>query len=99
MNETLFRLAVFALAAVTVIAVFRMVTSTVLRLADKQRENRALPRAEEIEARLERMETAIDAVAIELERIGEHQRFSAQLAAGASPVGDVSGRAKPQGTS
>ena len=35
----------------------------------------------EVLARLERMETAIDAIAVEVERIGEAQRWSAKLAA------------------
>ena len=104
MDPTLFRLAAFALAALTVMTVVKTIVNGVLRLADKQREQREhldAPRARLVEERLDRMETAIDAVAIELERIGEHQRFSAQLAAGAVPKATVadsdelSGRARP----
>jgi hypothetical protein len=40
--------------------------------------------------RLSRMEAALDAIAIEVERIGESQRFSARLAASSS--GDESAR-------
>jgi len=36
----------------------------------------------EIDARLERMEQAIDAIAIEVERIAEGQRFTSKLLAG-----------------
>lgn len=38
-------------------------------------------RAPAVDARLENLQNAVDAVAIEVERIGEAQRFSAQLRA------------------
>lgn len=45
------------------------------------------PRAlEQIEARLTRMEQAIDSVAVEVERISEGQRFTTKLLAERSPV-------------
>lgn len=42
---------------------------------------RPAPAAPEITARLERIEQAVEAVAIEVERIAEAQRFSAKLMA------------------
>lgn len=101
MDPTFFRLASFAIAAVTVITVVKIIANGVMRLAAHQRALLTEPRGAEIEARLDRLETAIDAVAIELERIGEHQRFAAQLAARAAPKATVvardesSGRARP----
>jgi hypothetical protein len=40
-----------------------------------------LPGADEMDQRLERLQQSVDAVAIEVERIGEAQRFTAKLAA------------------
>ena len=46
-------------------------------------------RSLEIEARLERIEQAVDAVALEMERIGEGQRFVTKLLAERpTPIGD-----------
>jgi hypothetical protein len=45
----------------------------------------ALPRDPEADERLERMEHAIDAVAIEVERIAEGQRFVTKLLAERAP--------------
>jgi hypothetical protein len=39
-----------------------------------------------LKARLERMETAVDAVAVEVERVGEGQRFTSQLLAERAPA-------------
>jgi hypothetical protein len=39
------------------------------------------PRTPELEARLERIEQAVDTIAIEMERIGEGQRFVTKLLA------------------
>jgi hypothetical protein len=36
--------------------------------------------SQSIQARLERIEIAVDTIAIEVERLGEHHRFNAQLA-------------------
>jgi hypothetical protein len=43
-------------------------------------------REREFDDRLRRIETAIDAVSIEVERIGEQNRFAAQLALGRAPA-------------
>jgi len=58
------------------------VARTVLRMRQLQT---PLPRSD-LEARLDRIESAVDAIAIEIERNGELQRFNARLASGeASP--------------
>ena len=41
----------------------------------------ALPHAGQIEERLERLQQSVDAIAIEVERVAEAQRFSARLLA------------------
>jgi hypothetical protein len=47
-------------------------------------------RSVEIEARLERIEQAVDTIALELERVGEGQRFVTKLLAErAAPASDV----------
>jgi hypothetical protein len=43
-------------------------------------------RLAELEERLRRIEQAVESVAIEVERIGEHQRFAARSAAAISPA-------------
>src|SRR5688572_17739309 len=47
----------------------------------KGREPSASPRIDGIEARLARMEQSLDAIAIEIERVTEGQRFTAKLLA------------------
>jgi len=53
----------------------------VVRLLTKWLEHRPVPPKElsSINARLERIETAVDSIALEVERISEAQRFSARL--------------------
>ena len=46
----------------------------------------------EMTARLERMEQALDSIAIEVERISEAQRFTTKLLAEKSKTGDVAER-------
>ena len=53
------------------------------RRVELQGQQPALP--PEVAARLERMEQAIDAVAVEVERIAEGQRFVTRLLAGRAP--------------
>ena len=58
---------------------------------ERQSARQGLPpsAAAAIEARLDRIERAVDAVAIEMERLGEGQRFTARLLAErGSPVAD-----------
>ncbi len=40
-----------------------------------------LPGVEQVDARLERLQQSVDAIALEVERIGEAQRYSARLEA------------------
>jgi Zn-dependent protease with chaperone function len=58
--------------------VAKVVANTVVRL----RELQASTANARLEARLERMEAALDAIAIEVERAGELQRFTARVQQG-----------------
>lgn len=55
---------------------------TVARAVVRLRQPPALQPSPEIEARLSRIESAVEAIAIEIERNGELQRFNARLARG-----------------
>ena len=59
----------------------------IVRLITKWLEPRPVPPRElaSINGRLERIETAVDTIALEVERISEAQRFSAKLQSEASP--------------
>ncbi len=75
MDSRTFLIAIFGLfASVSFIA--WTVSRTVLRL--RQPSTPLLP--PDIEARLDRIESAVEAIAIEVERNGELQRFNARLA-------------------
>jgi hypothetical protein len=85
------------------IVVFLPISRALARRADRQSLQPAVP--PEIFGRLERIEQAVDAIAIEVERISEGQRFTTQLlsegrqhAAAALPAAaDNTGRAAPRG--
>jgi hypothetical protein len=72
-----------ALGAFTTIAVsIKVISSAVLRHQENQLKHAnpaAIGLASATEARLERMEQAVDAIAIEIERISEGQRFTTKL--------------------
>ena len=60
-----------------------------------------LPRAEEssnVEARLARVEQAVDAIAVEIERIGESQRFLTKVLTDARPGLTEGSDPQPRGT-
>ncbi|MDP1861434.1 MAG: hypothetical protein Q8K82_22375 [Gemmatimonadaceae bacterium] len=67
-----------ACGCVAVGYIAKVVANAVVRLREVQRSRDGVL----LEQRLERMETALDAIAIEVERAGELQRFSAQLTRG-----------------
>ena len=62
--------------------------------AKRMEQGQSIPRVpSDVSARLERMEQAIDSIAVEVERISEGQRFTTKLLSersGASVPGDVS---------
>lgn len=85
------------------VAVFLPLSRALARRADRQ--SRQPPVPPEIFGRLERIEQAVDAIAIEVERISEGQRFTTQLlsegrqhAAAALPAGaEKAGPPAPRG--
>jgi hypothetical protein len=77
MDGPTFLIAIFGLFA-SVSFIVWTVARTVLRL---RQPSTSLPPAA-LEARLDRIESAVEAIAIEIERNGELQRFNARLARG-----------------
>ncbi|HJR66151.1 MAG TPA: hypothetical protein VJ802_06955 [Gemmatimonadaceae bacterium] len=71
------------LAVVVVLTVSALATVAVVAFRAMARTKRLPPQAEQ-DARLEHLQQSVDAIAIEVERIAEAQRFSAKLSAGRS---------------
>ena len=69
----------FATAATATVVIVKVIANTVLRAAELTRRPAGIDEGT-IRERLERIEIAVDTIAIEVERLGEHQRFNAQLA-------------------
>lgn len=65
--------------ATTVVLVARTIASSILRYRELERRDAGVDEGV-IRDRLERIELAVDTIAIEVERLGEHHRFNAQLA-------------------
>ena len=75
---------IIAVASAPIIALGLPIARALARRIDAQA---AAPRvAPELSARLESMERAIDAIAIEIERISEAQRFTTRLLAEQAPA-------------
>jgi len=85
------------------VAVFLPIARALARRADRQALQPRVP--PEIFGRLERIEQAVDAIAVEVERISEGQRFTTQLlsegrqrgSAALSPGAEKAGPAEPRG--
>jgi truncated hemoglobin YjbI len=77
MDERTFLIAIFGLFGSVSFIVWQ-VSRTVLRM---RQQVKPLP-SSDLEARLERIEAAVESIAIEVERNGELQRFNARLARG-----------------
>jgi hypothetical protein len=78
MDENLARMIMMGIAGMTVSVAFIAMAITRIVTSRRQRE---LPEASiaRLEERLERMEHAIDAMAVEVERVAEGQRFTSRL--------------------
>ena len=70
--------------SVAIVAVAAMITRTLGRKMEHDARQPRIPG--EVSQRLERMEQAIDAIAVEVERISEGQRFVTKLLAERSPA-------------
>lgn len=67
-------------SGITAILIVKTIASAIVRYAEVHRRRDVDVDAQSIRERLERIEIAVDTIAIEVERLGEHQRFNAQLA-------------------
>ena len=76
--DPLSRMVLFASLGVACVAITKIIVSGIIRYTELRQREAGVDRSS-IEQRLERMEIAIDAIAIEVERAGELQRFTAQL--------------------
>ena len=80
------------LAGVAIVLGLPLVRAYTRRLELQAQQPRVDP---EVAARLERMEQAIDAIAVEVERIAEGQRFTTRLlserASAGQPIGQLAG--------
>ena len=65
--------------ATMVAYVAKTIANAVVRYAEIRRADSEISPGS-IQERLDRIEIAVDAIAIEVERLGEHHRFNAQLA-------------------
>ncbi len=72
----------FLIAILGLFAAASFIAWTVARAVVRLRQLQASPPTSDIDARLERIEAAVEAIAIETERNGELQRFNARLARG-----------------
>jgi hypothetical protein len=68
-----------AFLAISAALIVKTIATAIVRYAEVQRRRDEISPSL-IQDRLERIEIAVDAIAIEVERLGEHQRFNAQLA-------------------
>ena len=80
---------IIAIASVPITAIGVPIARALARRLESQGQQPRVP--SDVSARLERMEQAIDAIAIEIERVAEAQRFTTRLLA------DQSGRPLGQG--
>ena len=89
---------VIPLAGMMMIVTISIGVPLVVALAKKwEREAKQPPRlTADIATRLERIEQAVDAVAIEVERISEGQRFTTRLLSERQPLHAPADRSRPQ---
>jgi hypothetical protein len=71
---------------ITTVITLSVTVLLVVRMRTRARNQVGSPELREILARLERVEQAIDAVAVEAERISEGQRFTTKLLAERAPA-------------
>ena len=62
------------------VVIVKVLANAVVAYTAQQREEAVSARAHIVDGRLDRLEAAIDAVALEVERVGESQRFADQRA-------------------
>ncbi len=77
--DPVFKLTIITVVGITAATIVKTIAYAAVRYAEAHRQEPAVS-ADSIRDRLERIEIAVDAIAIEVERLGEHHRFNAQLA-------------------
>jgi hypothetical protein len=75
----------FGLATTASVLIIRTIGSTIIKLRKSIREEQAIP-APMSDDRMARLEAAVEAIAIEVERISEGQRFTTKLLSDSSRV-------------
>ena len=70
---------IVALAAAAAVAIVKTIASTVLKMREQNNGFRNPPVSSVTDERLARIEAAVEAIAIEVERISEGQRFTTKL--------------------
>lgn len=76
-EEALTAIALFVTSAISI----KIVASAWLKHHENKMKFMSAPKDVEIAARMERIEQALDSIAIEVERISENQRFTTKLLA------------------
>jgi hypothetical protein len=81
MDPDVANFAVVALIIVGMVASLSAITVWLVREVQKKAPARELPNAFQFEQRFDQLQQSVDAIAVEVERIAEAQRFSAKLLA------------------
>jgi hypothetical protein len=72
---------VVAVIIVGMVASLAAITQWLVRGLNKKQPTREVPNVLQMEARFDQLQQSVDAIAVEVERIAEAQRFSAKLLA------------------
>ena len=81
MDPEVANFAVVAVIIIGMVASLSAITVWFVRGLQKKRPVRELPSAFQFEQRFDQLQQSVDAIAVEVERIAEAQRFSAKLLA------------------
>jgi len=81
MDPDIANFAVVAVIIVVMAASFAAITRWFVRGVQKQSASRGVPNLPQFEQRFDQLQQSVDAIAVEVERIAEAQRFSAKLLA------------------
>jgi hypothetical protein len=81
MDPDVANFAVVAVIIVGMVASLSAITVWLVREVQKKAPARELPNAFQFEQRFDQLQQSVDAIAVEVERIAEAQRFSAKLLA------------------
>jgi predicted RND superfamily exporter protein len=77
---------IVAVIIVVMVAALSRITISLVRGLAKKSTTSELPNVRQMEQRFDQLQQSVDAIAVEVERIAEAQRFSAKLLAGKSEL-------------